>query len=638
VAIDVDRADLDGQASGCTSSIDGRHVRHRSLLPPVICIALYALLTLVLFGHLGSMGSGIATGPQTVDQVEEIWWLKWAQYAVWHGHNPFVTTWQNYPVGYNALVSPSMLALGTAMSPITKLYGPIVSWNIIVRFAIFASASSMCLVLRRWVYWWPAAFAGGLLYGFSVYETSYGARNLQLSFVAIPPLLFLIVYEVIFRQRWKASYAGIALGLVCGIQFLVSTEILASSVLLAVTGCGVYALANREAVAGKLPYIKKGFLWGVLTGAVLLFYPLLVVLFGPEHIDGVPNSPENLARLHGDLLGLFVPDHLQLFGESHLAAFWVNSVALYIGIPFFAAIVATVIILRRRGIVAMSGLLMAISAILSLGSILYVDGHDTHAPLPFIVLAHLPGTDGFLSTRFSLYTVLFGAAIVAIGIEAFYHHMTQRSTAGEHPPFSRKALAASVVGLVVVVIGLPLMPLHTEQVSTSGAPSREVADSLRAIPAGSVVLAYPYPDKPINSIPFTYKYQSITAMLVDQAMVGMDFKVIGGNNWRPWTPHGHQSTGTPLASKLKPASVQALFGSSFNGFATPAQQKLLVSSNMTADLRLFMDKYDVGTVVVLPVGQRPAALITQIEAAVGKPSQSNGALVWYDIRRRLARG
>ncbi len=638
MAIEEDRADLGGQTSGDTSTIGDDNVRHHPLVPPAICCALYALLTILLFGHLGSMDSGSVTGPQTVDQIAELWWLKWVQYAIWHGHNPFLTDWQNYPVGVNALVNASMLALGTAVSPITKLYGPVVSWNILVRVAAFTSALSMCLVLRRWVRWWPAVFFGGLFYGFSVYETSQGARNLQLSFVALPPILFLLLYEIMLRQRWRASRTGVALGLVCSIQFLISTEILVSSVLMALVGCGLYVVTNRESIAAKWPYIKKGLLFGLVTGAVLLFYPLIMVLFGPGHIDGVPNSPGDLAKLHGDLAGIFVPGYLQPLGGSHLATFWVNSIMLYIGIPFFAAVFVTVFFLRRRGIVVMAGLLMAFSVILSLGSTLYVGGHDTHIPLPFIVLAHLPGTDGLLSTRFSLYTVLFGSAVLAIGIDALYRHITKQSEASPRSSLVRKAIALSVASVAVLVIGLPMLPLHTEQLSASGAPSPAVADSLHAIPSGSVVLAYPYPDKPISAIPFTYKYQSIDNALLDQAMTGMNFKLIGGYDWRPWTPNGHQSYGTPQASRLKPASIQALFGSSFYGFATPAQEKLLGRTDATADLRLFMHKYDVGTVIVLPLGQYPFAVIAQIEATIGKPSQLKGAFVWYDVQRRLTQG
>jgi hypothetical protein len=614
----------------------------RRWVPPTICCGLYALLTIALFGHLSSFGSAYISGPQTVDQIAQVWWLAWAEYAIWHGHNLFFTNWQNYPVGLNAAVNQSMLGLGVVISPITKLFGPVVSWNVMVRVAVFASAVSMCLVLRRWVRWWPAAFAGGLLYGFSSYETSYGAGVLSLSFAALPPLLFLIVYEIVFRQRWRATRSGVALGVIGSLQFMVSTETLVSSVLMGMLGCALYVIPNRDVVATQWPYIKKALTFGLVTGAVLLAYPLTFTLFGPGHIDGPPNSQTNLAMYHGDLLGLFVPGYLQRVGTSHLTSFWLQhllySAMLYIGIPFFLAVIVTVLMLRRQGVVLIAGILAACTLILSLGSILYVAGHDTHVPLPFIVLAHLPGTDGFLSTRFSLYTAMFGSAILAIGIEALYRRLTDRSRSRRLPSMWRRTIGYSLAGIIVLVVGLPLVPAQPEQLSPSGAPSSTVSQALNKIPHGSVVLAYPYPDSPVIPVPFSYKYESIDDVLLDQAMTGLNFKLIGSYGWRPFVPSGYEVSGTPSSSELMPSSVQALFGSSFYGYSTPPQQMALAHADLTSDLRAFMHNYHVETVLVLPLGQNPENVVVHVNAAIGAPSSSStGATIWYGVQSRLAR-
>jgi len=598
------------------------------------------LLTIVLFGHLSSFGSAHITGPQTVDQIAQVWWLEWAEYAIWHGHNLFFTNWQNYPVGLNAEVNTSMVGLAVVISPITKLFGPVVAWNVMVRVAVFASAVSMCLVLRRWTRWWPAAFAGGLLYGFSSYEMVNAGAVLDLSFVALPPLFFLIVYEIVFRQKWRASRTGAALGLVGSLQYLVSTEILASSVLMGMLGCALYVIPNRDAIAAKWPYIKKALTFGMVTGTVLVAYPLVFTLFGPGHIDGPPNSQANLATYHGDLLGLFVPGYLPRVGTSNLTSFWFqhlgNSAMIYIGIPFFLAVIVTVLILWRHGIVLIAGLLAACSLILSLGSVLYVAGHDTHIPLPFIVLAHLPGTDGLLSTRLSLYTAMFGSMILAVGIEALYRRLTDRSRLKTLPSTWRRTIGYSLVGIVVLVVGLPLVPARAEQLSPSGAPSSTVAEALKAIPPGSVVLAYPYPDAPVIPVPFTYKYESIDDALLDQAMTGLNFKLIGGYGWRPFVPNGYELFGTPTASELNPASIQSLFGSSFYGYSTPPQQMALTHAHLTSDLRAFMRNYHVEAVVVLPLGQNPKNVVVHVNAAIGPPSFSSGADIWYGVQRRLA--
>jgi hypothetical protein len=142
----------------------------------------------------------------------------------------FFTTWQNAPIGLNAGVNISMLGLGVLLSPVTSVFRPIVAWNVLETAALVASATSMCLVMRRWTEWWPAAFTGGLLYGFSVYET-VSVQHLNVSFVALPPLFFLLLHELLVRQRWPAVRTGMLLGMLCGFQYLVSSEILASMVI-----------------------------------------------------------------------------------------------------------------------------------------------------------------------------------------------------------------------------------------------------------------------------------------------------------------------------------------------------------------------------------------------------------------------
>ena len=98
-----------------------------------------------------------------------------------------------------------MSALGVIsppFPPITKVFGPVVTFNIALRLAPAVSASSMCLVLRRWTRWWPAAFFGGLLYGFSASMDAH-LNYLFLTFAPLPPLIFLLVHEVVVRQSWR---------------------------------------------------------------------------------------------------------------------------------------------------------------------------------------------------------------------------------------------------------------------------------------------------------------------------------------------------------------------------------------------------------------------------------------------------
>jgi hypothetical protein len=616
---------------------NGNLEARRRRWPIAVCVGLYVLLAVVAFGSSNTLGSGHMAGPGSIDQIIDVWWLAWAQFALAHGHNLFFSNWQNYPDGLNAVVNTSMLGLGVLISPITSAFGPIVAWNVLERAALVLSATTMCLVLRRWTDWWPAAFVGGMLYGFSVYETT-SSPHLNVAFVALPPLFFLLLHELFVRQQWRPARVGALLGVICGVQYLISSEILASMVLFGAIAAVLYLLTQRRKLASSWTYVRRALPFALVVGGALLAGPVLFTAFGPQHVNGVPNSPANLALLHGDLLGPFVPGSFQRFSLHGLVAFYqLNSEAMYLGIPFILGVGVVTVLLWRRAIVATAGTLAGVSFVLSLGSTLYVDGHDTHIPLPFTVLAHVPIVDGLLSTRLALYTVLFGAAVVAIGIDALHKRVARSSLLRASSWQLRRAVAAGASFAVAAVVAVPMLPAHAQ----SATPSRvstffSSPVAVNDIPHGSAVLAYPYPDVPVfpgNSLGFSFssQYQAVNDALLDQAASGFPFKLIGGYGW---SPDGASDSIGP--SMLQPESVKDLFDFAFYGVTTQAGQAANLSTNhLDTDIRSFLRAYNVGTVVVLPVGQHPATVTSALDAAIGAPFRQEGAAVWFDVQHRL---
>ena len=604
--------------------------------PLLVCIALYTGLAIVEFGFTG-IGSSHMAGPGSADQISQIWWISWAQFALAHGHNPFFTNWQNVPVGVNVLVNTSMLGLGVVISPITSAFGPIVAWNVLERAALVVSATSMCLVMRRWTNWWPAAFVAGLLYGFSAYET-ISVPHLFLAFVPLPPLFFLLLHEILVRQRWSANRAGVLLGVICAVQYLISSEILTSMVLLGAVAIVFFAIANRRRLTAMRDYAIHAALVALIVGGALLAGPVLYTLLGPGHLHGVPNSPAALARLHGDLLTTFVPGYFQRFSiHSLTAAYQLNGSSVYLGLPFMLAIILVTVLLRRRGIVRMAGALAAVSFLLSLGSSLYIAGHDTHVPLPFLPLAHIPLVQGLLSTRFALYTAMFGSALMAIGIDALRLRVAEIRVWRALSSRKRSAIAVMVSSAVVVAVTLPLLPLQAQTSSPSEVPAFfGSALAKHEIPAGSTVLTYPYSDNPVfpgTALDFSYspRYQAVNDALLYQAGSGFGFKLIGGYGWRPV---GAGDSISP--SELAPASVKDLFDYAFYGVTTrPGQAQALTTSQLTARIATFLKKNDVESVVVLPVGHTPSTVTNALSAAIGAPRRSGGVTAWFNVQHRL---
>ena len=601
--------------------------RLRRWWPGVVCCALYVVLAMAMFGHFGSLGPGHMTGDLSPDDIEQVWWLAWPAFALPHDHSVFLTQWQNYPAGQNFGVNNSMLALGVLFMPITKLFGPVVTWNIALRLAVALSASSMCFVLRRWTTWWPAAFVGGLLYGFSAYMVYNGADYLFLVFVPLPPVIFLLLHEILVRQQWRPGRTGALLGVVCALQFFISSEILASTVVMGAVAVVLFLLVSRHQVAERRRYAVTAFAHSLVLGGFLLLFPVIYALAGPQGIKGPPVSASTLNALFpSDLLGSIVPSS-QWLSTTQLTAIASQRLTyasgLYLGVPLVVVLASFAVFLRKRRMILFAGTLALIAFVLSLGPRLRVDGHETSIRLPFVVFEHLPLVKGFDPSRFSLYTALFAAGMFAIGLDELWRRMMRSSRLARSSPRWRSVATVGALAAVTTVAVLPLVPRHTQQTTPTNIRSLFTSAAVEAIPVGSVVLAYPYPDASAGAF-FSH------GIMLDQAVAGMPFKLIGGWGWFP-SPTGTQGTTNP--SFLKPESVQAIFDAAFIGDAT-TQMEPLSKRNVTA-LRVFLRKYDVQTVIVSPSGAYPAAVVSYVTAAIGSPVESGGVTAWFHVKERL---
>ena len=583
---------------------------------------------MLAYGHFGSLGPSHMTGTLSTDAIEEDWWLAWTGFALPHGHNVLLAQWQNYPAGENFGVNGSMLALGVLFMPITKLFGPVVTWNIALRLAVALSASSMCLVLRRWTAWWPAAFVGGLIYGFSAYMAYYGGNYLFLIFVPLPPVIFLLLHEILVRQHWRPGRTGALLGVVCALQFFVWPEILAGTVVMAAIAVVLFLLVSPHQLAERRRYALTASAYGLGVGGLLLIFPLLFTLSGPQSIKGTPLSPTSLTRYPSDLLGAIVPGS-QWLGTAHLSAIthqrFTFARALYLGLPLVVALVSFAVFLRKRRTILFAGTLALIAFVLSMGPRLWVDGHETPIRLPFVVFEHLPVVAGFVPVRFSLYTALFAAAMFAIGLDELWGRLRRSGRPSWLSPRWRVVAAVGALAAISAAAVLPLAPRHTQATTQTNVPSLFTSAAVEAIPVGSVVLAYPYPDLS-GSVFFAPPHD----IMLYQAVAGMRFKLIGGYGWFP-SPTGAHGTASP--SVLKPESVQSIFDAGFHGNGT-AQTSPFSKTNERA-LRVFLRKYDVQTVIVFPTGASPAAVVSYVTAAIGSPVESGGVTAWFNVKQRL---
>jgi len=528
-----------------------------------------------------------------------MWFLTWTPYALGHLHNPLFSTSGNYPYGVNLMANTSTLPLGILVAPVTLLVGPVASFNVLGTLALVTSAGAAYALVRRFTQWRPAAFAGGLLYGFSPYMVAQGIGHLNLVFVPLPPLILLILYDLVVRQRGRPLFWGTLLGILVVVQFFISSEILLGTIVIGVAGVILAALFRRGEIPDHLPYALRALASAAVVAAVFLAYPVWFLFAGPGHIVGPIQSAPQAYR--ADLLGPIVPDSLQHFAPASLARtgnrFAGNGSenGSYLGLPLVVLILASVVVLWRNTVVRVAGILCALAFLLSLGSRLVVDNHVTGFPMPEGIFDKLPLFKNALPVRFSLYVALCGAVILGIAIERIRNA----------PRWRKRALSVAVPAAVSIVAFLPLVPAWPYLMQPTGVPTYFTSNAVDAIPTDSVALVYPFPDADFAN-PENWQASSF-----------LRFKMPGGRFIVP-------QPGTGAASPSRPSLTDNVLTALAMG--APPKQTGALRSELDSQLR----SWHVRTIVAVPTG----ADFTQAESfltwVLGRPpTHSDGVDTWY---------
>ena len=605
-----------------------RSRRWRTSGPPAISIAVYVGLAVALFWPVWS------TDPTTVsevggDQFSTMWFLQWAPHSLLHGLNPFFSQYANHPFGVNLLTNTSVLLLGWLASPVTLLWGPVASFNVLATLALPASATAGYFFARRWVAWWPAAFVAGLLYGFSPYEIAQSAGHLNLTFMVLPPLMFLVLHELAVRQQGRAALWGVVLGLLATAQFFVSSEMLASTVVVGAIGLVATACFGRHHLRSHARFFAIGAAWAAGTAVVLLAYPLWFALRGPGSIRGAIQLVPQGYR--ADLLGPVVPDSLQRLAPHHLASVadhFANSVTengSYLGLTLLVVLaVGTVVCWRRSVVVRVAAITGASAFVISLGAGLVVKanppGTASGFPLPERIFTKLPVLSNTIPVRYSVYMVLCAALLLAVFLDRLHHVLGARRLPPHRDPVKarhdRRVVAATVtlvVGLVALVPLIPVAPLSG--IAPVGTPAYFTSPQVTRIPNGSVALLYPFPSS------ITPNAQAW------QAVAKLSFMMPGGYFLVPSGPGGAIAF-TPALSYTR-ATLTATVLTGLEHGRVPTQTPALRRA-----LRSQWDRWGVESLVAFPEGEPdPAGVIGFFTWLVGRPASHGpgGAYTWYRL-------
>jgi len=246
-----------------------------------------------------------------------------------------------------------------------------------------------------------------------------------------------------------------------------------------------------------------------------------------------------------------------------------------------------------------------------------------------------------LPARFSLYQTFFVTVVVALGIAHVVGHDDLPSGSGATPldeaptpvtglrlpkagPRSRPRilvqLTMAALAVAAVVSLIPRWPLPTADVSMA-MPPFFTSPAANEIPEGSVVLSYPF-----------------ALWSTDQAMLWQEtdhwrWKLMGGyadipslgNTVSPWPP------------ALSPIDVQEFLGY----WTWPAGGYLVetpppADSRLVADVRLYVRRYGIGTVIFDPAWGQSAIVSFVLQRALGEPISEGGVDLWFHAQAKAA--
>jgi hypothetical protein len=584
-------------------------------------VLLYGLLAVLVFWSAwrapALMSIGFGPDPRLF-----VWDLGWTPFAASHGHNPLVTNYLDYPDGMNLLWSNSGPLVTTLLWPLTAVRGVIVAYNTALTAGVTLSAWSAFLVLRRFVRHPIAAFLGGLVYGFSPFVLAHALSQPHLVLVVLPPVIFLILHEILVRQRRPAILLGGLLGVVASAQLLVSEEILASMVFTSILAVALLAALYPNQVRPRAGYAAVALATAAATSLVLCALPLAVQFFGPQHVGRALNPTGFYVS---DLAGFVIPGPLHwlapAFAQTVSARFTGNIAEwhAYLGLPLLAVIVYTARRLWHTGLVKVVSLLALMVALLSLGPTVHVAGVTTlipvaafaavfllvrkTAPAPPIMLtfvsawaalAILPVFSNAYPGRLMVYVFLLAGLLFAMFVDlVLASPMRPRAW----------AVAASVAVIVTLAPTLPFpaTPMQVPDFFTSTVRDR--------VPEGSVALVAPY------------AYAWDDRAMVWQSAAGMWFRMPEGYGTVPGP------TVNPPATALGSLMMDIGQGLPYDGLSDPVRDRL------HGDLA----RWSVRTVVIGPMEHEANMVSLFRDLLQREPEITGGVYVWANLTESSTR-
>ena len=582
----------------------------------VLVVTLFGLPGVALWWHAWDGGLSSTLTCACGDTGQAVWFVAWPAYAMAHGINPFFSAAVQYPYGANLLANASSVPVGIVLAPITWTAGPVAATNVALTLSPALSAWAGWAACRHFARGRVGPVVAGMLFGYSPFVvTNLALGHIGLSLLVFPPLLVVTAHRLVVGTGGRRGWWAAAFGALVGLQFLVSSEILA---ILAVVGAPVAlvaALAYRDRLAPTGELVRALGL-AALVAAVLLAAPVWFFLAGPQHLHGP------LWHVEGNTLDAFWdPGRFRSHADPlvRLGGYegQEGPPPSFLGPVVLALGAASLALAWRRRAVWLLALGALVAAVCSLGAVLWVaPGRASALWLPWRIVAGWPLLYDVIPQRFSAVVDLCVALLVGLGMDAACaapalgrqggRRRTDRRRAGATgPPLGRAGwLPAAVTGAAVLAGAAAVaslwatyqVPLTTRRVALPP----WYAAAPRRVASGTVVLSDPFP----------FPRDGSSAAMVWQAMDGMRFGLAGGYLKVPGPG------GRPLSASVRPPyGALAALTSRAGGPLDDAG-----ASSLDA-LRSTLVRWRVDEVVVTESGARARAAVSYLSRALGRPPQ-----------------
>src|SRR6266567_1089658 len=374
----------------------------------------YLIVSYLLFAF--SIGLNLTTsyiGTSSHDQLQFIWTLYWWPYAISHHINPFFSTFIWHPYGTDLSIAPASVPGASFIAlPITLIFGPVASYNLLIIIGSALSAFFTFLITTYLTKSLKAGVIAGLLFGFSTYQFVQVIHlHIELTFL-IPLIGYLCL---LFWEKKIQSRAFILLvGLCLTFQYLFAIEVFVTLTVFIGLSCIIFLLVYPE--HGKQWIHFSIHLAGAYVFCIMMVSPFLYMAIR----NGIPTNPLNSAVFFSiDPLNFIIPTTSTYIGANafaHLSSTFFGSIfenSGYLGIPALVIILMYSVTYWHEKMTKVLFFTLLCFMILSLGPTLHIAGYST-LTLPEYYLNKLPVINQLLPERLTVYVFFVASLFVGL--------------------------------------------------------------------------------------------------------------------------------------------------------------------------------------------------------------------------------